>query len=70
MKPGAPIRGYGAGLLIALLVSFISIEARAQTTPLKISIGYIAEAIPEPDPLSLVEIVPKDKGIAGVTLGL
>ena len=79
MKPGALIRGFGAGFftLLAFVFSIVeprfiggSIDARADTTPLKISIGYIAEAIPEPDPLSLVEIVPKDKGIAGVNLGI
>jgi cytochrome c len=67
MKSGASIRGFGAGfpLLLALISSFVatgSLDARADTTPLKISIGYIAEAIPEPDPLSLVEIVPKGQG--------
>jgi len=73
MKPSAPIRGIGAGLVLflALVISLVSTgPARADTTPLKISIGYISEAIPEPDPLSLTEIVPKDKGIAGVHLGL
>lgn len=72
-------RGIGAGF-VAILAFFVSIvsqgflgcgsDARADTTPLKIAIGYISEAIPEPDPLSLVEIVPKDKGLAGVNLGL
>src|SRR5688572_8792431 len=73
MISGAPVRGFGAGfiLLFALVLSIVSAgQGRADTTPLKISIGYISEAIPEPDPLSLVEIVPKDKGLAGVHLGL
>lgn len=72
MTAGAPIRGFGAGifLLFTLIFSIGSLDASADTTPLKISIGYLAEAIPEPDPLSLVEIVPKDKGIAGVKLAI
>jgi ABC transporter substrate binding protein (PQQ-dependent alcohol dehydrogenase system) len=72
MTAGASIRGFGAGLsfLFVLIFSIGSVDARADTTPLKISIGYLSEAIPEPDPLSLVEIVPKDKGIAGVKLGI
>jgi ABC transporter substrate binding protein (PQQ-dependent alcohol dehydrogenase system) len=75
MTTGAAIRGIGAGLvaLLAFLFSIVStgvIDARADTVPLKITIGYLAEAIPEPDPLSLVEVVPKDKGIAGVKLAM
>ena len=74
MRPGVRFLGIGAGfvLFFALVFSIVSTghEARADTTPLKISIGYISEAIPEPDPLSLVEIVPKDKGIAGLRLAI
>jgi ABC transporter substrate binding protein (PQQ-dependent alcohol dehydrogenase system) len=75
MTTGAAIRVIGAGLvaLLAFLFSIVStgvIDARADTVPLKITIGYLAEAIPEPDPLSLVEVVPKDKGIAGVKLAM
>jgi ABC transporter substrate binding protein (PQQ-dependent alcohol dehydrogenase system) len=74
MTAGALIRGFGAGFILLLAffsnLSTGSVAARADTTPLKISIGYLAEAIPEPDPLSLVEVVPKDKGIAGVRLGV
>jgi ABC transporter substrate binding protein (PQQ-dependent alcohol dehydrogenase system) len=73
MTAAAPIRGIGAGLalLLSLFLSIVSTgSARADTTPLTISIGYLAEAIPEPDPLSLVEVVPKDKGIAGIKLGI
>lgn len=72
MTQGARFRGIGAGFvaLLSLLFSIVSIDARADTTPLKISIGYIAEAVPEPPPLSLVEVVAKDKGIAGVELGV
>jgi ABC transporter substrate binding protein (PQQ-dependent alcohol dehydrogenase system) len=72
MTTSAPIRTIGAGFFVIVAILSVSIgatDARAQTTPLDVSIGYISEAIPEPDPLSLVEIVPKDKGIAGVHLG-
>ena len=74
MRPGVRFLGIGAGfvLFFALVFSIVSTghQARADTTPLKISIGYISEAIPEPDPLSLVEIVPKDKGITGLRLAI
>src|ERR1041385_2190123 len=76
MQAGAPTRGIGTGLLLALLISFCSIvstgsiDARADTTPLKIAIGYIGEAIPEPEPLSLVEVEAKDKGVAGARLAI
>jgi ABC transporter substrate binding protein (PQQ-dependent alcohol dehydrogenase system) len=72
MMTGGAIRGIGAGfvVLLALFVSIGCNDARADATPLKISIAYLAEAIPEPDPLSLVEVVPKDKGIAGVKLAM
>jgi ABC transporter substrate binding protein (PQQ-dependent alcohol dehydrogenase system) len=75
MTVSAPIRGFGASFIVFLAFIF-SIgssgfsEAQDQPTPLKISIGYISEAVKEPDPLSLTEIVPKDKGIAGVHLGI
>jgi ABC transporter substrate binding protein (PQQ-dependent alcohol dehydrogenase system) len=74
MTSRAPVRGFGAGFILffALAFSIVSTgsSVRAETTPLKIPLGYISEAIPEPDPLSLVEVVPKDKGIAGVHLGI
>jgi ABC transporter substrate binding protein (PQQ-dependent alcohol dehydrogenase system) len=72
VRPGASFRGIGAGLvaLLSLVFSIVSVDAHADTTPLKIAIGYIGEAIPEPPPLSLVEVVAKDKGIAGVELGV
>jgi hypothetical protein len=70
MRSSAPVPGFGALLLIFAFVVWAGPEARAQTAPLDITIGYITEAVPEADPLSLVEIVPKDKGVAGVHLGL
>jgi len=74
VTPGALPR-VGAGLVAFFLFffSFVSTgsdQARADTTPLKISIGYLGEAIPEPEPLSLVEVIAKDKGVAGARLGI
>src|SRR3954466_3037345 len=72
MTAGAPIRGFGAGLalLFVLLISTGFSDARADTSPLKIDIGYIGEAIPEPEPLSLVEVVAKDEGVAGARIAM
>lgn len=42
----------------------------AYADPLKVTIGYLTEAIPEPEPLSLVEVVATDKGLAGAKLAL
>jgi ABC transporter substrate binding protein (PQQ-dependent alcohol dehydrogenase system) len=44
--------------------------AAAEAAPLHVPIAYLGEAIPEPPPLSLVEPIAKDKGIAGARLGI
>ena len=44
---------------------------RADTPPaLKVTIAFLHEALPEPPPLSLVEPVATDKGLAGAKLGI
>ena len=44
--------------------------AAAETAALQVPIVYLGEAIPEPPPLSLVEPVAPDKGIAGAKLAI
>lgn len=55
---------------IVLLVSWSQEPAVADNQPLTVTIGYLREEIPEPEPLSLVEVVAKDKGLAGARLAL
>ena len=58
-----------AGLLVA--APFMPSDPRADTPPaIKISIAFLHEALPEPPPLSLVEPVAKDTGLAGARLGM
>ena len=58
MTESASVRGIGAGIVL-FLACFISIvstgqnDARAETTTLKITIGYISEAIPEAERLAV-----------------
>ncbi|MGO4725646.1 MULTISPECIES: ABC transporter substrate-binding protein [unclassified Inquilinus] len=57
------------GLAAALLAQ--PAAAQQQAAPkLSVTIGYLGEAIPEPEPLSLVEPVAKDKGVAGARLAI
>lgn len=57
-----------AGIIAALPLGGGS---RADTPPaLKVTIAFLHEALPEPPPLSLVEPVAKDKGLAGAKLGI
>jgi ABC transporter substrate binding protein (PQQ-dependent alcohol dehydrogenase system) len=61
------------GLLpaLGLAAALLALPAAAQQTPkLSVTIGYLGEAIPEPEPLSLVEPVAKDKGVAGARLAI
>lgn len=44
--------------------------AQAQATNLHVPIVYLSEAVPEPLPLSLVEPVASDKGLAGARLAI
>jgi ABC transporter substrate binding protein (PQQ-dependent alcohol dehydrogenase system) len=54
-----------------LLVCLVALpNAHADTTALTVKIGYIGEAIPEREPLSLVEVVATDKGLAGARLAI
>jgi ABC transporter substrate binding protein (PQQ-dependent alcohol dehydrogenase system) len=46
------------------------VPAYGDTQPLNVVIGYLTEAIPEPEPLSLVEVVATDKGLAGAQLAI
>ena len=53
------------------LASVVAIpEADADPTELVVKIGYLCEAIPEREPLSLVEVVATDKGLAGARLAI
>lgn len=49
---------------------FAAPHAAADTIALAVKIGYLGEAIPEREPLSLVEVVAADKGLAGARLGI
>lgn len=63
-----------AGFAIAVILPVVSLlaasHARAETTSLNVAIGYLGEAIPEPKPLSLVEVIAPDKGLAGARLAI
>ncbi|HEY1382638.1 MAG TPA: ABC transporter substrate-binding protein [Dongiaceae bacterium] len=60
-----------AGVAALLLLAPVRGEvAAAEGTALHVPIVYLGEAIPEPPPLSLVEPIAKDKGIAGAQLAI
>ncbi len=60
-----------AGILgLAVLTFAFGHAAIAQSTPLHVPIVYLKEAIEEPLPLSLVEPVATDNGLAGVKLAI
>ncbi|HET6619993.1 MAG TPA: ABC transporter substrate-binding protein [Dongiaceae bacterium] len=60
-----------AGVAAALLLAPEGIQvSAAETAVLHVPIVYLGEAIPEPPPLSLVEPIAKDKGIAGAQLAI
>lgn len=62
------IAALAAGIIAALPLRS---GPRADTPPaLKVTIAFLHEALPEPPPLSLVEPVAKDKGLAGAKLGI
>jgi len=62
------IAALAAGIIAALPLRG---GPRADTPPaLKVTIAFLHEALPEPPPLSLVEPVAKDKGLAGAKLGI
>ena len=56
------------GLAAALLA--LPAAAQQQAPKLTVTIGWLGEAVPEPEPLSLVEPVAKDKGLAGARLAI
>lgn len=56
-----------AALVASLAISGTSLAASAK---LDIPIAYVTENIEEPPPLSLVEVVAKDKGLAGAKLAI
>lgn len=74
MRTGAALRHTFIWLAISSTFSATSFfgdsVATAQTTELIVKIGYLGEAIPEREPLSLVEVVAVDKGMAGARLGV
>ena len=55
--------------LILTAAAFVS-PLKADSQPLHVAIGYLSEAIAEPAPLSLVEVVATDKGVAGAKLAI
>jgi len=71
---GAPlghlIRFLAGVAALLLLVPDRGEVAAAEGTTLHVPIVYLGEAIPEPPPLSLVEPIAKDKGIAGAQLAI
>lgn len=62
-----------AGVLaagLAVLTFAFGQAAIAQSTPLEVPIVYLKETIEEPLPLSLVEPVAEDNGLAGAKLAI
>ena len=59
-----------AGIAVLILGPDQTGAAAAETAALQVPIVYLGEAIPEPPPLSLVEPVAPDKGIAGAKLAI
>lgn len=55
--------------LMLAAAAFVS-PLKADSQPLHVAIGYLSEAIAEPAPLSLVEVVATDKGVAGAKLAI
>jgi ABC transporter substrate binding protein (PQQ-dependent alcohol dehydrogenase system) len=49
---------------------FAAPAVMADATPLVVKIGYLGETVPEREPLSLVEVVAPDKGLAGAKLAI
>ena len=69
--PGLRRRTYLSQIIGGLFAAALLIPGtQADTEPLDIKVGYLAEAIPDPEPLSLVEPVAPDKGLAGVRLAI
>ena len=65
----ARILGTLAAGIAALIFAFAQ-SAIAQSTPLHVPIVYLKEAIEEPLPLSLVEPIATDNGLAGAKLAI
>ena len=53
-----------------MICSPAAIRAQQQPPPLKITVSYLTQLFEEPQPLSLVEPIATDKGVAGARLGL
>jgi ABC transporter substrate binding protein (PQQ-dependent alcohol dehydrogenase system) len=53
-----------------MICSAAGVRAQQQPAPLKITVAYLTQQFEEPQPLSLVEPVATDKGVAGARLGL
>ncbi|HVJ34659.1 MAG TPA: ABC transporter substrate-binding protein [Terriglobia bacterium] len=69
---GIPValKAVAQGILAAAILVGAMQGIRADTQPLNVAIGYLTEALPEPAPLSLVEVVATDKGLAGIKLAI
>jgi ABC transporter substrate binding protein (PQQ-dependent alcohol dehydrogenase system) len=59
-----------AGIAVLILGPDPTRATAAETAALQVPIVYLGEAIPEPPPLSLVEPVAPDKGVAGAKLAI
>lgn len=59
-----------AGCAGVVLSAAVLLPAHGDTQPLHVVIGYLKEEIAEPEPLSLVEPVAPDKGLAGAKLAI
>lgn len=75
MNDGGALLGRLTCLLAGLAALLILVPDRgevaaAEGTALHVPIVYLGESIPEPPPLSLVEPIAKDKGVAGAQLAI
>ena len=66
----ATVAEFAIYLLMLATGALAAPVAMADTAPLVIKIGYVGEAVPEREPLSLVEVVAPDKGLAGARLAI
>lgn len=64
--------GLAASLTTSAVFLTLALNAFAQSssTPVKIRAAYVVESVERPQPLSRIDVVPADEGVAGAELGM